>query len=148
MLDALSSLQDFALLALRVAAGGLMVVHGLPKLGGQRAAMKEGMKRIGVPGLVFDLVALNEVLGGIALLAGFLTRIAALLLALEMVGTIILYNTRLWKAPLPRGFLEPAFKQTHGYIGGWELDTLVLAACLVLLSLGPGLASLDHLLGL
>jgi len=126
-----------------------MMVHGAPKLlGAQRAGMKEGMKGMGVPGTIFDLVALNEFLGGLALVIGLLTRLAALLIAIEMVGTILLYNTKLWKAPIPRGYMEQAFRQSHGYVGGWELDALVLAAAIALFVLGPGWASADFLLGL
>jgi putative oxidoreductase len=145
----LTPLLSLGALALRLAAGALMMVHGAPKLlGAQRAAMKEGMKGVGVPGALFDLVALNEFLGGLALVLGLLTRLAALLIAIEMVGTIVLYNTRLWKAPIPRGYIEQAFKQSHGYLGGWELDSLLLAMGIALFIIGPGWLSADFLVGL
>jgi putative oxidoreductase len=147
VLTTLSSFIDVVPLAVRITVGVLMIVHGAPKLfGPARSQMREGMKMAGIPGGLFDLVGLLEFLGGIALLIGFLTRLVSLLFILEMIGTIILYNTVLWKMPLPRGALEQAFKQTHGYMFGWELDTLVLSSAIVTLILGGGAFSIDAIL--
>jgi len=144
-----STIQDMvyisiASLVLRIFVGALFIVHGLPKLAGQwRKPMRDGMSQLGIPGLLFDLVGLLELLGGLALVIGFLTRIAAALLALEMIGTTILYITKLYKAPLPRGFAEPMFKATKGYMFGWELDTVLLASCIAIVLIGPGIFSID-----
>ena len=144
-----STIQDMvyisiASLVLRIFVGALFIVHGLPKLAGQwRKPMRDGMSQLGIPGLLFDLVGLLELLGGLALVIGFLTRIAAALLALEMVGTTILYIAKLYKAPLPRGFAEPMFKATKGYMFGWELDTVLLASCIAIVLIGPGIFSID-----
>jgi len=126
-----------------------MIIHGMPKLAGlSRTQMREGMKQVGVSPILFDLVGLLEFVGGLFLLLGLLTRIVSVLFILEMIGTIILYNTVLWKAPIPRGAFEEAFKRTHGYMFGWELDTTILACMIVTLILGGGAFSLDSLLGL
>jgi putative oxidoreductase len=101
------------------------------------------LSQLGIPGLLFDLVGLLELLGGLALVIGFLTRIAAALLALEMIGTTIFYITKYYKAPLPRGFAEPMFKATKGYMFGWELDTVLLASCIAIVLIGPGIFSID-----
>jgi putative oxidoreductase len=149
LLGFLSVYTDLASIAVRVVIGVLMIIHGMPKLTGpSRTQMREGMKQVGVPTILFDLVGLLEFVGGLFLLLGFLTRIVSALFILEMVGTIVLYNTVLWKAPMPRGALEEAFKRTHGYLSGWELDTTILACMIVTLILGGGALSLDGLLGL
>ncbi|MCL7396926.1 MAG: DoxX family protein [Thaumarchaeota archaeon] len=149
LLGFLSGYTDLASITVRVVIGVLMIIHGMPKLTGpSRTQMREGMKRVGVPTILFDLVGLLEFVGGLFLLLGFLTRIVSALFILEMVGTIVLYNTVLWKAPMPRGALEEAFKRTHGYLSGWELDTTILACMIVTLILGGGALSLDGLLGL
>ncbi|MCL7383581.1 MAG: DoxX family protein [Thaumarchaeota archaeon] len=149
LLGFLSGYTDLASIAVRVVIGVLMIIHGMPKLAGpSRTQMREGMKRVGVPTILFDLVGLLEFVGGLFLLLGFLTRIVSALFILEMVGTIVLYNTVLWKAPMPRGAFEEAFKRTHGYLFGWELDTTILACMIVTLILGGGALSLDGLLGL
>lgn len=102
---------------------------------------------MGVPRVGFELAAILEFFGGLLLLLGLLTRIVAIFFIVEMVGTIILYNTKLYNAPMPRGMLEAGFKATHGYMSGWELDTTVLASMAALLVLGAGVFSLDFLLG-
>lgn len=149
LLEFLSEYNDLASLAVRIVIGVLMIIHGMPKLAGpSRPQMREGMKQVGVSPILFDLVGLLEFVGGLFLLLGLLTRIVSVLFILEMIGTIILYNTVLWKAPIPRGAFEEAFKRTHGYMFGWELDTTILACMIVTLILGGGAFSLDSLLGL
>ena len=136
-----------SVLVLKVFVGALMIVHGAPKLSGPaRSQMRDGFKQLGVPGPLFDLVGILELLGGLFLILGLLTRLVALLFALEMVGNIALYLTKLYKAPIPRGWVEPFFKATKGYVGGWELDTLILASSVALVLVGPGLLSIDQLI--
>ena len=145
-LEFLSAGEDVALLIARAFFGALFLVHGYPKLvGPSRAQMRGGMGQIGIPVVLFDLVAVLEVFGGLAILFGFLTRVTSLLFALQMVGTTILYLTKLSKAPMPRGYLEEGFKRTRGYLSGWELDTVLLALALVFLTVGPGTLSFDAL---
>lgn len=149
VLEFLSEGSDVALLLLRIFVGALFIVHGAPKLvGAARAQMRNGIRQMGIPAILFDLVALLELLGGIALLAGFLTRLTAILFAVEMVGTTLFYVTKLSKAPMPRGVLEEGFKRTRGYLSGWEMDTILLGAALVLATVGPGAFSIDALLPL
>ncbi|MGC8570431.1 MAG: DoxX family protein [Caldivirga sp.] len=140
--------SSIAALVLRVFVGVDFMVHGSPKLFGPgRRDMRTGMSQLlGIPGILFDLTGLLEFIGGLALLLGLLTRIAALLLAIEMVITTILNITKLYNAPLPRGWTEQAFKATRGYMFGWELDALLLASCITIVLIGPGLLSIDHLI--
>ena len=150
VLEFLAAYTDVALLITRILVGVLMIIHGYPKVFSKqgRAQMIPGMKSMGVPRVGFELAAILETFGGLALLLGLLVRIVGIFFAIEMVGTTILYLTKLANAPIPMGALEQQFKQTRGYLKGWELDTIIFAAAIVLTVLGGGTLSLDALLGI
>jgi putative oxidoreductase len=76
-------------------------------------------------------VAWGELLGGIALVLGLFTRIAAL-------GMIVIQVGAIWMATSARGFL---FDKT----GGWEHNFVLLAGCLTVFILGGGAVAFDHL---
>jgi putative oxidoreductase len=65
------------------------------------------------------------VIGGIFLLVGVVTRIAAALLIIDMIGAIFLV------------------KISKGFVGGYELDFLLMAICISLLLTGPGRISVE-----
>lgn len=77
-------------------------------------------------------VAWGEFLGGLALAAGMLTRLAALGLILIQIGAVILVTA-------PRGF---QFERG----GGYEYNFVLIAACLSLVILGAGQWSVDEML--
>ena len=80
---------------------------------------------VGLPLTLALPVGLLEVIGGIALLVGFLTRIASILFIIEMIGSTII-------AKLPKGF-----------VGGYELDLLFIAISISLILTGPGRLSIE-----
>ncbi len=124
---------DLAALVLRLFVGGLMILHGLPKIKNmkQPAAWVRSTGWTWAVGLVYPITLL-EFFGGIALILGFLTQLVGLLFALEMVATTIFSRAKLGKK----------------LMGGWELDLLFLAGSLALMLLGGGAWSLDALLKL
>jgi putative oxidoreductase len=71
------------------------------------------------------LIGLLEFIGGLAILIGIFTRIAAGLLAVQMIGAILLV------------------KLSKGFIDGFELDLLYLAIMISLLITGPGFLSIE-----
>lgn len=126
------TVEPWSLLPLRVAVGVIFIAHGAQKL---FAIGLPGVARF-LGGLGFHpgmfwavVVSLVEFLGGIAILAGFLTRWAALLIAIEMVVAILRVNLR-------RGFFEP----------GLEFPLVLLGACLTLLLAGAKRLSVDRTL--
>ncbi len=138
-LSPLSRLASLAPLAVRLIVGIIMFAHGLQKLtevgpgnfGGQVLA------GLGVPLPVFMgyVVTLVELVGGLLLIVGFLSRLAALLLTIDLVIAILLVKVNV-------GFIS-------GSSGtGAELDLALIAGFLVILFAGPGRLSVDHALGL
>lgn len=73
-------LRDTALLAGRVLLAAMFILAGWSKIGGY-AGTQAFMEKMGVPGALLPLVILTELGGGLAILAGFQTRIVAVLLA-------------------------------------------------------------------
>ncbi|MGE5782850.1 MAG: DoxX family protein, partial [Nitrososphaerales archaeon] len=80
-------LIDFGPLPLRIIAGPGFIAHGLPKLvdiaNSQNSFINMGL----LPELAI-IIGLLEFIGGIAILLGVLTRISAILLAIDMIGAI------------------------------------------------------------
>jgi putative oxidoreductase len=121
---------NIGLLILRVIVGIVFVAHGAQKvfvwgIDGVTA----GFAGMGVPApaVVATLVAFGELLGGVALIAGVLTRLASLGLAIIMVGAVTL-------AHLPAGFFAPE---------GYEFTLTLAAASLALMFAGAGQLSVD-----
>ena len=124
---------DLALTIVRVVLGVVFVAHGGQKLfvfgfDGVAGAFAQ----MGVPaaGVVGPATALVEFFGGIALVLGFLTRLAALGIGATMLGAITLVH-------LPAGFFAP---------NGVEFPLSLLAIATALGITGAGRFSVDALL--
>lgn len=115
-----------------------MAAHGLEKLQDGPAGFGQGMlgENLGLPAPVFLgwVVTVIELGGGIRLLLGLMTRVAALANVGVLAGAICMV------------------KFGGGLIAeegvGWELDLALLAGALALALLGPGRFSLDATLKL
>jgi putative oxidoreductase len=125
---------DAAAFVLRVVAGGLMAFHGWRKLSGGVDRFVPSVRSLGIPlpEMTAWLVTLLEFGGGLAIVIGALTRLFALLLAVEMALTTLLVK-------LDAGVIAP-----QGAGAGAELDLLFLAAFLALVAIGAGRWSVDH----
>jgi putative oxidoreductase len=80
---------------------------------------------VGLPAAMALPVGLLEVIGGIALLVGVLTSISSILFIIEMIGSTI------------------TAKLSRGFVGGYELDLLLMAISISLLLTGPGRISIE-----
>jgi putative oxidoreductase len=118
-------LAQYGPLPIRILAGIAFIIHGLPKLSDIAGTEDFFANMIGLPAEMALPIGLLEVIGGIALLVGALTRIASILLIIEMIGSTIV-------AKLSRGF-----------VGGYELDLLLMAISISLLLTGPGRISVE-----
>ena len=110
---------------IRIIAGIAFILHGLPKLSNLPGTEDFFANMVGLPATLALPVGLLEVIGGIALLVGFLTRIVSILFIIEMIGSTIV-------AKLPKGF-----------VGGYELDLLLMAISISLILTGPGRLSIE-----
>jgi putative oxidoreductase len=128
------ALAPYAHTFLRVLVGITFLLHGLPKLQGL-AGFTGFLTSLGVPapGVFAFLVMALEVGGGLLLILGLGTRWVSLLFAIQMLVTTLLVK-------LPNaGFIAP-----QGGGSGAELDLLLFAAALILLTQGSGLLSIER----
>ena len=126
--------EPWSLLPLRIAIGGIFIVHGSQKLfvfGFPGVARYLGHLGGFHPVMFWAVVlTLVELLGGIAILVGFMTRWAVLLITIEMVIAI---DRVVWRT----GFFTSS---------GMEFNIVLIAACLTLLQAGAKRPSVDRAL--
>lgn len=125
-----SASHDLALLVLRVALGAVFIAHGGQKLFWFGiAGTTEAFLQMGVflPSVTAPAVSIVEFFGGIALVAGLFTRLAATGIAVVMLGAIVMVH-------LPAGFFLP---------NGVEFALMNFSAAVALALLGPGGYSVD-----
>lgn len=134
---ALGRLSPIAPLVLRLGLGVVMAYHGIDKFRGGIGAVEEmfGMWSVPAPEITAPVVAVIEIVAGVALILGIGTRIAAGALAAVVAGAIFFVKTDM-------GLIST------GPMPGAELDIALLAGLVALLLLGPGQVSADSTLGL
>lgn len=133
------ALLDAALLMTRLLIGSCFVVHGLGKLGlvgsGSMAGFEGWLKSLNVPFAAAQarLVMATEIIGGLLLCTGFVTRIGALMcFAVMAVAAIV-------------GHKGGGYLITNNPPGN-EYTINLAAICALIFLTGPGKYSLDHLI--
>jgi putative oxidoreductase len=121
--------QSLGLLALRLVVGAAFIVHGWPKI--QNPLHWMGDK---VSPILQLCSALAEFGGGIALILGFLTPIAAAALAINMAFALLLVH-------LPQN--QPFVGQGASF----ELPLVYFGVMVALFATGPGAYSVDAMAG-
>jgi len=128
-------------LVLRVTLGGIFLYHGILKVFGQSTLWgSTWVTPLWTHGSEFEptvlqyfavqiLVAWGELLGGLALLFGFLTRFAAIGLIVIQIGAVYLVT-------FVKGF------SVQG--GGYEYNLALIAMALVVVVVGSGKLSVDE----
>ncbi|MGA7080758.1 MAG: DoxX family protein [Terriglobales bacterium] len=137
-----STSNDVALTTLRLVLGVVFLAHGSQKLlgwfGGYGFHGTMGFfEHLGMPAPVAFLVICTEFFGGLGLIVGLLTRIAALGIGVEMIGAIFMVH-------LPNGFFMNWYGTQKGE--GFEYHLLAIAVAAALLLRGAGAFSLDRAL--
>lgn len=130
MIQPLFVFYDWALLALRLALGVILIAHGIPKWRDVKGTA-DWMGSLGLrPGILFALgAAVIEVFGGFALIFGLLTQWVALVVLVQFLFIILKVN------------------RAKGLKDGYELDLMMAAAAAVLATTGSGLFGLDRTFG-
>jgi putative oxidoreductase len=124
----LDKLQPLSLFALRAILGIIFLYHGYPQLTHTHGNLQGVFVEHGFPPYFVYVSGILETFGGGLLLLGLFTRLAALLLAIEMCVAI-------WKVHSLHGYLA-----VHDY----EFPLALAGACFALATVGAGMLSLDH----
>jgi putative oxidoreductase len=135
--------DDVAGLVLRVFLAAVFFPHGAQKVfgwfggpgfSGQIDAFQQ---YLGIPPVLGVLAIMAEFLGPLGLIAGLLTRVAALGIMTNMVVAVFMVH-------LPNGFFMNWFGKQAGE--GFEYHLLVIAIALALVIKGGGKWSLDRMI--
>jgi putative oxidoreductase len=118
--------EDTGKLILRVSLGVMILLHGIAKIMGGVDGIVGMVGKVGLPAAFGYLVYVGEVLAPLLLIVGLWTRLAALVVAINMVVAIVLVHM---------GDLFTLTKQ-----GGWalELQGMFLFTAIAVALLGAG----------
>src|ERR1700733_3202667 len=125
----LEKLKPVALLFLRLGLAAIFIFHGYPKLFGHAGQWSDAFGHMGFPRYFAYISGVLEFFGGLLLIVGLFTRIAGLLLAIEMAIAI-------WRVHLPQG----SALAVHNY----ELPLAIAVGAFTLAAVGAGAVSLDN----
>ncbi|MDE1770616.1 MAG: DoxX family protein [Thaumarchaeota archaeon] len=122
-----SKFHDLSHFGLRLVVGTFFIVHSQLKFGPGFGGF---LQSVGIPAEMAPLIGLLELIGGIAIIIGILSRIASALLAIDMLGAIVY------------------IKKMQEFSGknGVELELLAFIILLSTMVLGPGRISISHLI--
>jgi len=120
-------LADISFMGLRSSIGVIFIAAGMSKL--SNPGFGGFLSNLGLPPEMQIPVALAEIVPGILLIIGVLSRISASLLSIIMMGAIFLVKEA----------------QSLTGDGGYRIDLMLLAACLVVIASGPGRVSLSQI---
>ncbi len=118
-------LPDITMMGLRAAVGTVFIVHGAGKF---NPGFAFALDSWGIPAAMQVPIALAELVPGILLIIGVLTRISSALLSIVMLGAIFLVKGA----------------QAFTGDGATEFDIVLLAAALLVVVMGPGRISISH----
>jgi len=118
-------LHDIAFMGLRSVIGVIFIVQGSGKFNPGAAGF---LTSLGIPAEMQIPIALAETIGGILLIFGVLSRISSSILSIIMLGAI---------------FIVKEASNLTGQ-GGYALDLMLLASCLVIIVMGPGRVSISN----
>ncbi len=118
---------DLAILLLRLSLGIVMIPHGVHKLQTLNKVNTKWREDYGFPMGTVALVAILQIVTGLAVVLGIYTRYAALIQALIMV---VATYVSIWKNR------EPFLSLPTGK--GWDINLLLMGAFIALILLGDG----------
>jgi len=119
--------EDIGKLLIRIAIGGILLFHGAFKLVHGVEWIKQPLGQLGLPGFLAYGVYIGEVLAPILIIIGFITRPAALAIAIDILMAIVLVQ-------------RDRIFTINSMSGGWaiELEVLILLGALAIVFIGAG----------
>ncbi|HET8792399.1 MAG TPA: DoxX family protein [Nitrososphaeraceae archaeon] len=123
----IEKISAFAPLPIRIMAGVAFILHGMPKFD-DLLGTQGFFASVGIPADLALLIGLLEVIGGILLIVGLVTRVAAILFAVEMMCAILIVKAG-------NSFMGQ---------GGFEVDLLLMSISISLAISGPGRLSIER----
>jgi putative oxidoreductase len=134
--------DDHTLTLIRLGLGAVFFAHGAQKLlgwfgGYGYTASLNFFAHMGIPEALAILAILAEFLGGLGLIFGLLSRLAAFALGVDMVMAVLLVH-------LPNGFFMNWTGAQRGE--GFEFHILALCMLFTVMVRGAGAWSFDHLI--
>jgi putative oxidoreductase len=118
--------EDIAKFLLRVTCGGLLLFHGTHKVFVEIQHVKDIVRNAGLPEVFAYGNVIGEFIAPLLLIVGYRTRIAAALIAVNMLLSVLLAHA------------DIAFSRND--FGGWMIETNVLymMTAVVIMFLGSG----------
>jgi putative oxidoreductase len=135
MLTSIPALTDLALLLLRLAIGLMFALSGWFKLTDpeRREKMAGSLGEAGIPKALTPIVSAAELLGGVAVVLGFLTLPGALVLLVITVGALV-------TTAIPKADGKGVHKLENVL---YAPEMMLAVGLLVLVAVGAGAWSLD-----
>lgn len=123
--------QDIGKLTLRVALGGMILMHGIAKLTGGIGFVSDVVAQAGLPAFFAYGVYVGEVVAPLLVLIGLYSRVGAGVIAINMLFAI--------------GLVHGAEFFSLNQSGGWalELQGMFLFTAIAIVLIGPGRFSIN-----
>ncbi len=143
LLDLLSTNPDWIQTIVRMILGIVFFAHGAQKLlgwfggPGLKETLRTMHELIGLPVPLAFAAVVTEFFGGLGLIVGLLSRVAAIGIGVTMLSAIVMVNGRY-------GLFLNWFGDRKGH--GYEYHLLAIALAVVIIVRGSGAMSLDRLL--
>jgi putative oxidoreductase len=125
--------HEAAATILRIVLGATFLIHGAAKFQGGIEHTVGFFESLGFPGFSAYIVALVELIGGLAMVLGVGTRVVSILFAIVLAVAVV-------KVKLAGGFLG------NGQMAGFELDLALLAISIFLAITNKSLFALDNVI--
>jgi putative oxidoreductase len=127
--------NDLGKLLLRITCGGLLLFHGSHKVFNEIEHVKVIVKNNGLPEFFAYGNILGEFIAPLFLIAGYKTRLAAIVIAINMFLSVLLAH--------------PDIAFSRNDYGGWmiELNVFYMMAAVAIVFLGAGKYSLSRGVG-
>lgn len=127
----LEKIRPLTLLLLRLVLGAIFIYSGYPKLFTHARESMQDFVRMGLPGYFSYFVGSLEFFGGMMLVAGLFTRVAGLLLAIEMALEVSRVHM-IYIHPLEMSY--------------YEFILLLAVASFAIATFGAGVVSFDQVI--